>query len=85
VNRKLVVALVIVCLVSTGCRDRTNETAVDTDTISPATGPTTTDAVTTQTIDVADTDRSGAEGEGATEPDTAPTTTTTAPTTATPP
>lgn len=79
-RRTLLIALVSVCLLSGACRSRTDETSADTDTISPAAGvqsPTTTDAVTTQTVDVADIERSGAEGEGATEPD--PTTTATAP------
>ena len=68
-NRLVVALLIMLAGFATACRDTENPTADQTETISPLTPdqqPTTTDAVTTQTVDIGDTERSPAEGEGAT-------------------
>lgn len=80
-NIRLVAALLIVLAgFTTACRDPENPTADQTETISPLTPDqpaSTTDAVTTQTVDIGDTERSPAEGEGATAEPTDTTGTTT--------
>ena len=76
----LAIAFIVLAVFLGGCRNLENETSDSTATISPATpkiDDSSTDAVTTETIDVGDSERSPAEGDGATTEPTETTGTTT--------
>ena len=83
---KSIVAIMFIILAAfvSGCRNLENQTSDSTATISPATprvDESSTDAVTTETIDVGDSERSPAEGAGASAEPTETTGTTTTGTT----